>query len=257
MQWSADATKHAHVQEIKVPTWLSNNQNYYNQIAHYLDCSDKCFHFDVATYFQAQHEKVDLQEDGDADSDREDEYNIDSDASSLHDHMNVSPRIVDYFAVADALSHGAVPNAPKPHHTFSTSTTAFHIANKPSLSMTVDEAATLYSIPDLRPAIWEYLQHVQHCTDDHPVLGVQTSDLHCPLPFDRVQIWYKFCVQWFLYHDRNRVDTPQTVHTYPPSCGRSHELYDAVIMSPGPESDWPWAGLEGTIITLLTWSVLC
>ena len=257
MQWSADATEHAHIQEIKVPTQLSNNQNYYDQIAHYLDCSDKCFRFDVAMYFQAQHEKVDLQEDGDADSDWEDEYDIDLDTSSLCDHMNVSPRIVDYFAVADALSHGAIPNAPKPHRTFSTFTTAFHIANKLSLSMTIDEAATLYGIPDLHPAIWEYLQCVQHCTDDYPVSGVRTSDLHCPLPFDHVQIWYKLRVQQFLYHDGNRVDTPQTVRAYPPSRGRSHELHDAVIMSPGPESDWPQAGLEGTIITLLMWSVLC
>ena len=257
MQWSADATEHAHVQEIKVTAQLSNNQNYYNQIAHYLDRSDKCFHFDIATYFQAQHKKVDLQEDGDADSDQEDEYDIDSDASSLCDHINISPRIVDYFAVADALSRGAIPNAPKPHRTFSTSTTTFHIANKLSLSMTVDEAATLYSIPNLHPAIWEYLQCVQHCTDDHPVSGVQTSDLHCPLPFNRIQIWYKLRVQQFLYHDGNRVDALQTVCTYPPSRGHSHELYDAVIMSPGPESDWLWAGLEGTIITLLMWSVLC
>ena len=195
MQWSADATEHAHVQEIKVPAQLSNNQNYYNQIAHYLNHSDKCFCFDVTTYFQAQHEKVDLQEDGDADSNQEDKYDINSDASSLHDHMNVSPQIVDCFAVADALSHSAIPNTLKPHRTFSTSTTTFHIANKLSLSMTVDEAATLYSIPDLHPAIWEYLQCVQHCTDDHPVLGVRTSDLHCPLPFNRVQIWYKLCVQ--------------------------------------------------------------
>ena len=77
------------------------------------------------------------------------------------------------------------------------------------------------------------------------------------LPFNRVQIWYKLRMQRFLYHDGNRVDALQTVCTYPPSRGCSHELYDTVIMSPGPESDWPQAGLEGMIITLLTWSVLC
>ena len=49
MQWSADATEHAHVQEIKVPTRLSNNQNYYDQIPRCLDHSDKCFHFSIAT----------------------------------------------------------------------------------------------------------------------------------------------------------------------------------------------------------------
>jgi hypothetical protein len=33
MQWSADATEHTHVQEIKNPVRMGNNQNYYNQIA--------------------------------------------------------------------------------------------------------------------------------------------------------------------------------------------------------------------------------
>ena len=69
MQWSADATEHAHVQEIKVPARSSNNQNYYDQIARYLDCSDKCFHFDVATYFAARHEESLLSEDEDLDFD--------------------------------------------------------------------------------------------------------------------------------------------------------------------------------------------
>ena len=50
MQWSADVTEHAHVQEIKVPAHASNNQNYYEQIAHYLNRSDKCLRFNIATY---------------------------------------------------------------------------------------------------------------------------------------------------------------------------------------------------------------
>jgi hypothetical protein len=167
MQWSANATEHAHVQEIKVPAWLSNNQNYYDQITRYFDRLDKCFRFDVTTYFQAWHEKVSLQDGDNGDFEREDKYDIgiNSESPSLQDHMDVSYLIVDYFAVADALLRGAVPNALKPHCTFSTSTTTFHITNKPSLSMTVDEAATLYGIPDLHPAIWKFLHCVQYSTD--------------------------------------------------------------------------------------------
>jgi len=52
MQWSADITEHAHVDEIKVPTHAGNNQNYYNQIACHLDQLDKCMCFDLATYIQ-------------------------------------------------------------------------------------------------------------------------------------------------------------------------------------------------------------
>ena len=56
MQWSADVTEHAHVTEIKNPACAGNNQNYYAQIAHHLDCSDKCFRFDLATGIASSHD---------------------------------------------------------------------------------------------------------------------------------------------------------------------------------------------------------
>ena len=54
MQWSADITEHAHVQEIKVPAHAGNNQNYYSQIAWHLDRSEKCFRFDLATHLYSR-----------------------------------------------------------------------------------------------------------------------------------------------------------------------------------------------------------
>ena len=50
MQWSADITEHAHVEEIKLPARAGNNQNYYSQIMRHLDRLEKCFRFDLATY---------------------------------------------------------------------------------------------------------------------------------------------------------------------------------------------------------------
>ncbi|KAI6011057.1 hypothetical protein EDC04DRAFT_2905737 [Pisolithus marmoratus] len=52
MQWSADITEHAHVEEIKVPAHAGNNQNYNSQIICHLDWLDKCLHFDLATYIE-------------------------------------------------------------------------------------------------------------------------------------------------------------------------------------------------------------
>ncbi|KAI6042441.1 hypothetical protein EDC04DRAFT_2600795 [Pisolithus marmoratus] len=52
IQWSADITQHAHVEEIKVPACAGNNQNYYNQIICHLNWLDKCFCFDLATHIQ-------------------------------------------------------------------------------------------------------------------------------------------------------------------------------------------------------------
>ncbi|KAI6113305.1 hypothetical protein EDD17DRAFT_1453834, partial [Pisolithus thermaeus] len=47
MQWSADITEHAHIEEIKVPAHAGNNQNYNNQIVCHLNWLDKCLHFDL------------------------------------------------------------------------------------------------------------------------------------------------------------------------------------------------------------------
>ncbi|KAF8130114.1 hypothetical protein EV363DRAFT_1399319 [Boletus edulis] len=243
MQWSANATKHAHVQEIK---------NYYDQIARFLDRLDKCFRFDVAMYFEARHKQILTSEKDELDFDQEDDHDTgpNADGPSLDEHMDVSRQPVNYFIVADALSRGLIPNALKPPHTFSSSTTTSHIANKPSLHISVDEAATLFGILDLCAAIWEFLQHMQNSTS-HPVSGARAQDLHYPLPFDRLQIWYKLRVQQLLYHDKERVDTPQMLRAYPPSPNCPHGLYDAAILSPGSDSDWPQRGIEGHFVAQL------
>ena len=49
MQWSADPTEHAHITEIKHPSKSTNHQEYESQICHYLDHTDKCRRFDLAT----------------------------------------------------------------------------------------------------------------------------------------------------------------------------------------------------------------
>ena len=43
MQWSADITEHAHIEEIKLPVHTGNNQNYYSQIMHHLDRLESAF----------------------------------------------------------------------------------------------------------------------------------------------------------------------------------------------------------------------
>jgi len=162
--------------------------------------------------------------------------------------MKLSCSTFNYFGLTDVLSHGSVPNTPKPHCTFATSTTAFHLATKLNHCMTVDEAAIHFGIPDLRPAIWEFLQHVQD-RSDHPVSGIRTLDANPHLLFNQIQIWCKVHVQNFPFHDKDNVDVPQTLRVLHPSPNHSHSLYDSVIMSPGSESNWPRLGLNGITYT--------
>lgn len=242
MQWSADATEHAHVQEIKIPARSGNNQNYYNQIARHLDRSDKSFRFDVATYIETRHRGNSTEDD-----DETEDHDIDVDFDSSTP-TKLSRAHLNYFSIADALARGSIPEAPIPYRTFSTSTTAFHLSTKPSLRMTVDDASALFGLPDLRPAIWEFLQRVQQGSTNHPISGVTNQDLRCPLPFDRIQIWCKIRTQQFLYHDGRNVDSPQTLRAFPPSSDHPVGLYDTVILSSGPDSDWPRGGIEGEVV---------
>ena len=105
--------------------------------------------------------------------------------------------------------------------------------------MTVNEAAMLFGITDLCPALQEFLQHIQDHTNVHDVSGIRTQDLHSQLLFDHIQIWYKLRVQRHLYHKDTQVDAPQTLRAFPPSPNHPHGLYDTVIISPGSDSDWP------------------
>ncbi|KAF8440256.1 hypothetical protein L210DRAFT_865362 [Boletus edulis BED1] len=113
----------------------------YQELTRYLDCSDKCFRFNVATHFKTQHDQSSDEED--LDIDHEGDPN-DLDALSLAEHMNVSHSTVNYFTVTNAISRGCISNALKPCRTFVTSTTAFHITNKHSLLTSINKATTLF-----------------------------------------------------------------------------------------------------------------
>ena len=184
MQWSADVTKHAHVTEIKNPARAGNNQNYYAQIAHHLDRSDKCFRFDLATGIASSHDShLDCIDDP-ADEDHE------PDDEESHTLLYHSPtrKIVDYFKIADTL------NAPHSKHMFASRSTAIHLATKPHLQMTVDEAAALFDLPDLRLAISNYLDRCANGVD-HNISGQRQASPNCSIPSDRIQIWTKVHVQ--------------------------------------------------------------
>jgi hypothetical protein len=155
---------------------------------------------------------------------------------------------INYFTIANALARGCIPNTLKPHHTLSTTTTAFHLASKPSLRLSVDDAAVMFKLPDLRVALAEYLCHLQNRTP-HLVSGVRSGQNHA-LPFDHLQIWYKIRVQQMQYYNKHTPDAPQTLRALPPSSSNPHGLHDAVIINTDPDIDWPRRGLEGTFYKL-------
>ena len=233
MQWLADITEHAHVDEIKVPARAGNNQNYYSQIARHLDRLEKWFRFDLATYIGRhldQHSELREDEDNEDDEDEPD-----PEAISLAQCPIPTRPIIDYFAISSALQQGHFPSAPHPFRTLATATTAFHLATKPSARLTVSEAAAVYGLTDLAPAISAFFAQ----QSDNLTHGNR-----------RLQVWYKLRVQQMSYHTKT-VEPPQTLRAMPPSAANPHGLYDSVIVSPLPESNWPKSGLNGHSVVQL------
>ncbi|KAI5994395.1 hypothetical protein EDD15DRAFT_2165927 [Pisolithus albus] len=246
MQWSADITEHAHVTEVKNPARAGNNQNYYAQIARHLDRSDKCFRFDLATNIASSH---DPHPDNGGDPTDEDHEPDDEKSHNLLYHSPIR-KIVDYFKIADALANGISHNAPHPARTFASSTTAIHLATKPHRRMTVDEAATLFDLPDLLSAIRDCFDRCANGID-HDISGRRRASSNYSLPSNKIQIWTKVRVQVRNYHNSEMVEPAQTMNVAPPSQEHPRGLYDCAVFSPGAESDWPSQGLNGHMIAQL------
>ena len=231
--------EHAHVNKIKVPACTGNNQNYYNQIAHHLDRLDKCFRFDLAMYIE-EWRHTDPRTDDGLSEDWEDDHKHDADSETVSISKYVAPThpIVDYFSTSHALLNGTNLTVPQPFWTFATSTTTFHIAIKPSLWLTVAEAALKYKLPDLIPTISSFLAQQNHSS--------------VPMVPDNIklQIWHSLHVQQMSYHTRD-LEPPQTLCAIPSSATNPYGEYDSVIVGDQPESGWLKCGLDRHGITQL------
>ena len=236
MQWSADVTEHTHVEEIKVPACLGNNQNYYSQIMWHLDRLDKCFCFDLATYIEQRAMDQANNGDGDSDSDSDEQHEPDAETVHLSECSTPTRQFPDYFSISASLILGAKPSAPKPYWTFATSTTGFHLATKPSLRLSVDEAAIAYQLPDLKDTIITFANGDVCFQGQHGI--------------ENLQIWHKVRLQQLSYHDKVPLP-PQTLLAIPSSTTNPYGRYDSVIISLHSQSDWPKSGLTDHSVSQL------
>ncbi|KAH9475942.1 hypothetical protein JR316_0011504 [Psilocybe cubensis] len=175
IQWSADTTEHAHIEVVKAPSSSSNNQRYEPQVCQYLDRRDKLRNFDLFTAiremridFRAIHSATitdeEEQEEGD-EGEENGEVVMDTTSELLSTIMPMttfqsakSNRIVDYFYKA-SLYERSVLEGPVPYRTFSCSKNVVaHLSRDASSKrLHIDEVASIFKIPDLRPAIADYV----------------------------------------------------------------------------------------------------
>lgn len=205
--------------------------------------------FNIATYLE-KNTPEELDEDDNRVFDQDNEHEWDPEDITLSNHLHLAAFAqVNYFEMADVLTSGHFPNAPKPHWTFSTATSTFHFALKPSLWLSIDDAAAKFNLSNLPLALYEY----RHCVEGpspHTVLEARSYTEAHNLPFEHIQIWCKIHIQQMCYHDKTP-DAPQTLQVIPPFTDNPYGLYDAVIVNTTSQSSWPKQGLDSRSLSNL------
>ncbi|KAG2139769.1 hypothetical protein DEU56DRAFT_912033 [Suillus clintonianus] len=179
-QWSADATEHVHITEVKDPARSTNNNNYDPQICRFLDRTDKCNRLDLATSLLDHKVSVKdlevVQEEH-----KDDDIYIDADADADIVLWILCPRLNNL--------HEEVESIPVPLHSFIVGCTALHLAYDPSIrNISVNETAVMFNLPDLHQALADFLHHeVTSGHHVHAIGGPRRAGPDAELPFVKLQ----------------------------------------------------------------------
>ena len=106
----------------------------------------------------------------------------------------------------------------------------------------------MYCLPDLRPALSDYLQRTSGGRETHflDIGGRCLAPEDCPLPFYHLEVWKRVSLQSkSYYHPPHLILPPQTINAGHPSSPSTLGYYDSVIMHIDPTKDWPSSGLNG------------
>ncbi|KAI6001429.1 hypothetical protein EDD15DRAFT_2158658 [Pisolithus albus] len=253
VQWSADTTEHAHIEVIKEPASTTNHQNYDTQICRYLDRVERCRLFETATRLSALGDADDTHDQDLAvedDGAEDDELNMadDEDAAAILKDIWSSRRSVpDFFGVAEKLRAALPGSIPHPVRTFSSGATALRVNRRPSIKrISIDKAAELFDIPDLRGALADYLSREgPHAQNFHSFGRQRRSPPGAHLPFSDLQVWYKVRLQQKSYHDSSSLEPVFTINACPPNRTWKYGRHDAAILQVDARHEWPASGLTG------------
>lgn len=201
IQWSADVTEHAHITEVKIPARSGNNKQYSSQICRFLDRAEKRRNFDLATSIHECSISLFPGDEGFESDDENAEEPISSSLlTAIHPNESFSParQPPNFFERAELLRSDPPPSVPRPFRTFSIGSAAFHLNRRPDInSMSIDQVVQRFGLPDLRPALVDYLYRLsQSSSNGKPVLGGRRATHGANyLPFENLQVWFSVKVQ--------------------------------------------------------------
>ncbi|KIK28136.1 hypothetical protein PISMIDRAFT_7663, partial [Pisolithus microcarpus 441] len=112
--------------------------------------------------------------------------------------------------------------------------------------ISIDKAAELFDILDLRGALADYLGHEgPHVWNFHSFGRQRRSPPDAHLPFSDLQVWYKVRLQQKSYHDSSSLEPVFTINACPPDCTWKYGHHDAAILQVDAHHEWPASGLTG------------
>jgi hypothetical protein len=181
IQWSADITEHAHITEIKIPARSGNNKQYGAQICRFLDRAEKRRNFDLATSIQEADFDFDLTSPTPDEGYESDDDELPPLLSIIDPNELFTPSrtITNLFTAAELLQSNSFNTALLPLRTFCSSVTVFHLNREPNIRRAaIDEIAQKFCLPDLRPAIADYLKMLSlghGYQESRPLIGGRRS----------------------------------------------------------------------------------
>ncbi|KAJ7275704.1 hypothetical protein C8J57DRAFT_1061724 [Mycena rebaudengoi] len=265
IQFTADVTEKLHSTEIKVPARTqTNHREYESQIVRYLDRMEKMRLFDLGTQFKSSGTQLDPESPADGDEDTPAAQIIDPnpDSDSSPSLTGESARQIRNLFSAGKLHRQKYSGLES--RMFNTPSTAFCLNRTPALTISVDDAATLFRLSDLRPALGDYLERMKFRDDQDRCIigGRRKSAANCTLPFTHLHVWFAVRVQVMSPHKTNaRPLAAQNLQAHPPKPPPSlaHLVHadesgdweygrcDTVLLCNDRESAWPGEGFRSGI----------
>ena len=197
------------------------------QICRWLDRSEKHNNFALALRLLVSDTEP---------ADTPDDDEEDADNASYSDGLAPMPSPPNFFLQAVQLAAGVSPSTSLPLQIFCTDTTGFHLNQLPNLpSLTVDEVAIKFKLPDLRAALSDYVRRMQELRSPIFTIGQRRlSPVHAALPFSRLRVWYSTRVQ-VRSMDSANMNTPHRICAEPCSPEWPFGRYGTVVIADGSE----------------------
>lgn len=191
LQWSANTTEHSHIQFIKNPASTSNNKDYNAQIYNFLDRHKKCHLFNDATTLLLTKDNNKNPDMGNKETEEIDNEPVEMDESSpqsiLANLWSPKRQVTDFFKKAQHATITGPANI-WPPCSFTACSTAIHLNYDPSvMSILIDEAVGLFSLPDLCSALADYITHEgPYLHHIHSIRQGRCAVVNAHLPFNQL-----------------------------------------------------------------------